>query len=195
MKTLNTILHDKRAVHAARSGQKMGASLSALTVDCFARRAVDPRWQLIDESKTPTVACRADDGAIVHCNAAWSEMCQYSKDEAVGRTNKELLQGEATDRDAARSMVAELRRASRSRRVLLNYKKDGTAFWNDVVVQHLGDEQSSARGLGIDLAFLREAKHATDVDASHGRADAFRATRKLAPFHGELAEGTLCPAA
>ena len=120
------------------------AALLSLILDCFAEKKqqktmLEAAKAMVDASSTPIVLCDAKDGTIVHCNGAWSETCGYSIVEAFGRTNKELLQGPDTDCTTARELVRELRSTSSSRRVLKNYKKDGTPFWNQLFVAALRD--------------------------------------------------------
>ena len=72
---------------------------------------------------------RQDDNPIVFANGAFVDLTGYPKEEIMGR-NCRLLQGPDTDRNT----VAELRRAVDEERAvavdILNYKADGTAFWN-----------------------------------------------------------------
>ncbi|MDY0978212.1 response regulator [Massilia sp. CFBP9012] len=72
---------------------------------------------------------RQDDNPIVFANGAFTDLTGYREDELLGR-NCRLLQGPDTDR----TTVAELRRAVDEERAvavdLLNYKADGTPFWN-----------------------------------------------------------------
>jgi len=78
---------------------------------------------------------------------------------------------------------------ARARAVLRNYKKNGTAFWNDLIVLHLGDAASSGVS-GYDLAFLREARGPADAEDAR-LSEAFGLKRRLAPFTGELAEASV----
>ena len=170
------------------------AALLSLILDCFSEKkqpktVLDAAKAMVDSSSTPIVLCDAKDGSIVHCNGAWSETCGYSIVEAFGRTNKELLQGPETDACTARELVRELRSTSSSRRVLKNYKKDGTPFWNDLILQHIGDEATSRRGEGLDLAFVREADTQTGV--AYDTREPFRFKKRLSPHYGEFGEGAL----
>jgi PAS domain S-box-containing protein len=78
------------------------------------------------------------DNPLVYVNPAFERMTGYTADQAVGR-NCRFLQGRDTDRAA----VAELRAAVRAQRqatvTLLNYRKDGTAFWNEVSISPVLD--------------------------------------------------------
>ena len=75
-----------------------------------------------------------DDAPIVFANRAFRELTGYSDEEILGR-NCRFLQGPDTNRAA----VARLRAALESEDVivteLLNYRKDGTPFWNAL---HIG---------------------------------------------------------
>ncbi|ELZ67628.1 PAS domain S-box protein [Haloferax sp. ATCC BAA-645] len=79
------------------------------------------------------------DNPIVYVNDEFTTLTGYSRDEVLGR-NCRFLQGEATDEDA----VAELRAAVDEREAvtteLLNYRKDGTEFWNRVRIAPLFDD-------------------------------------------------------
>ncbi|ELZ75397.1 MULTISPECIES: PAS domain S-box protein [Haloferax] len=79
------------------------------------------------------------DNPIVYVNDEFTALTGYSRDEVLGR-NCRFLQGEATDEDA----VAELRAAVDEREAvtteLLNYRKDGTEFWNRVRIAPLFDD-------------------------------------------------------
>jgi len=74
---------------------------------------------------------RLDDNPIVFANNAFLDLTGYEVEEVAGR-NCRFLQGAETDPDA----VAELRRAVAAREAvaleLLNYRRDGSAFWNAV---------------------------------------------------------------
>jgi PAS domain S-box-containing protein len=78
------------------------------------------------------------DNPIVFANPAFQNMTGYAWDELVG-INCRILQGPDTDRDT----VAEIRRAVEQRREisveLLNYKKNGAAFWNALFVSPVFD--------------------------------------------------------
>lgn len=71
------------------------------------------------------------DGPIVFANKAFLDLTGYEENEVVGR-NCRFLQGSGSDRQ----VVAELRHAIAAREAvsveLLNYKRDGTPFWNAV---------------------------------------------------------------
>ena len=80
------------------------------------------------------------DNPIVFANPAFINMTGYGWDELVGR-NCRLLQGPDTDRDT----VAEIRRAVEQRQEtsveLLNYKKNGAAFWNALFISPVFDAE------------------------------------------------------
>ena len=81
---------------------------------------------------------RQDDDPLVWVNPAFTRVTGYPFDEVVGR-NCRFLQGPATDRRA----LQELRRGMAERRpvtvTLLNHRKDGTAFWNQLSVSPVFD--------------------------------------------------------
>ena len=78
------------------------------------------------------------DNPIVFANPAFINMTGYAWDELVG-ANCRLLQGADTDRDT----VAEIRRAVERRQEtsveILNYKKNGAAFWNALFISPVFD--------------------------------------------------------
>src|SRR4051794_15436937 len=72
---------------------------------------------------------REPDNPLVWVNPSFTRITGYEADEAVGR-NCRFLQGPATDPaavEAIRTALAECRTLTTT---LLNYRKDGTAFWN-----------------------------------------------------------------
>ena len=103
------------------------------------------------------------DCPLVYVNEAFLRMTGYSTEEVLGR-NCRFLQGEDTDSHA----VTELREAIRQERTchvsFLNYRKDGSPFWNEVTV-------SPVRNVRGDLTHFVGVQ--ADVTARH-EADAER---------------------
>ena len=85
---------------------------------------------------------RREDHPIVFVNRAFSQMTGYAPDEIIGR-NCRFLQGADTDR----AVVAEIRAAiSESREIateVLNYRKDGSAFWNALFISPVYDNEGA----------------------------------------------------
>nr|WP_314443340.1 histidine kinase famiy protein [uncultured Sphingomonas sp.] len=81
------------------------------------------------------------DNPIVFANPAFINMTGYSADELIGK-NCRLLQGPDTDPDT----VADIRRAIESRQEtsveVLNYKKNGAAFWNALFISPVFDNNN-----------------------------------------------------
>ena len=80
-----------------------------------------------------------DDCPIVYANQAFTDLTGYNRDEVVGR-NCRFLQGEDTDPKA----VERIRVAMENQDVvvvdILNYRKDGTTFWNALHVGPIFNE-------------------------------------------------------
>ncbi len=86
---------------------------------------------------------RRPDNPIVFVNAAFCALTGYERDDVIGR-NCRFLQGPGTNRGD----IARLRTAIADRQPieldLLNYRKDGSSFWNRLVVSPVfaGDGQA-----------------------------------------------------
>jgi len=81
------------------------------------------------------------DNPIIFCNGAFERLTGYSNDELVGR-NCRILQGPGTSREtviAIRDALAGGRSISVD---ILNYKKDGSAFWNALFISPVWDRRS-----------------------------------------------------
>ncbi len=80
-----------------------------------------------------------DDCPIIFANGAFCGLTGYDVDEVVGR-NCRFMQGPATDRNA----VARIRSAVAARwhvsEELINYRKDGSMFWNALFVNPVFDQ-------------------------------------------------------
>lgn len=85
---------------------------------------------------------RQPDNPIVYASAGFERMTGYRMDEALGK-NCRFLQGRDTNRDT----VAKLREAIAAGRPcsveILNYRKDGTAFWNALSLNPVHDDGGS----------------------------------------------------
>lgn len=83
---------------------------------------------------------RQPDNPIVLANQAFLDLTGYSAEDVIGR-NCRFLQGEGT----SAATVAEIRTAIAEERdftiEILNYKKDGTAFWNQLHVSAIHDDE------------------------------------------------------
>ncbi|AGB73183.1 two-component sensor histidine kinase protein (plasmid) [Rhizobium tropici CIAT 899] len=80
------------------------------------------------------------DNPIIFCNGAFERLTGYSSDELIGR-NCRILQGPETSRDTV-AVVRDAVAGGRSVSVdILNYKKDGSAFWNALFINPVWDRQ------------------------------------------------------
>ena len=95
----------------------------------------------VEMTRMPMVVTdpRQPDDPIVFANRAFLDLTQYDEKDLIGR-NCRLLQGPQTDPDT----VAEVRAALAERRAIavdiLNYKADGTAFWNALYIGPIFDQ-------------------------------------------------------
>ncbi|PWE52229.1 histidine kinase [Metarhizobium album] len=85
---------------------------------------------------------RQADNPIIFSNRAFSDLSGYSQAELVGQ-NCRLLQGPETDGEA----VSKIRDAVRNERDvavdILNYRKDGSTFWNALFVSPVRDRHGT----------------------------------------------------
>ena len=96
----------------------------------------------VERTRMPMVVSdpRQPDNPIVLANHAFLELTGYAPDEVIGR-NCRFLQGpetEASAVDAIRSGLAE--NPDYISVELLNYRKDGSAFWNELVISPVRDD-------------------------------------------------------
>jgi len=121
---------------------------------------------------------RLPDHPIVYCNPAFEKLTGYTQEEVLGR-NCRFMQGPDTDTAA----VAKIRTAVRSRRAslieVLNYRKDGTTFWNALTISPIFDEEGSVlRFVGVQ----------TDITEIKQLQEQFQQSQKMEAF-GQLAGG------
>ncbi len=97
------------------------------------------------------------DTPIIYVNEAWVNMTGYTREEAIGR-NSRFLQGAGTDRDT----VDRIRNCLQSGEVfqgdLLNYRKDGSSFWNNIKIRPVHGAQGEIThfvGTGTDITERR----------------------------------------
>ena len=123
---------------------------------------------------------REPDNPLVWANPSFTRVTGYESDEVVGR-NCRFLQGPATDPAAVaviRAGIAEHRTVTTT---LLNYRKDGTAFWNQLSISPVFD------GSGDLVSFVGVQSDVTErVRVEHEREAAF-AAEQAARREAELA--------
>ncbi|MCX6464470.1 MAG: SpoIIE family protein phosphatase [Pseudonocardiales bacterium] len=81
---------------------------------------------------------RRPDDPLIWVNPSFTRLTGYTQEDVVGR-NCRLLQGPNTDRGAIDRISRSLRRQEPITEVLLNYRKDGTAYWNQVSISPVFD--------------------------------------------------------
>ncbi|KQN77849.1 PAS domain-containing protein [Devosia sp. Leaf64] len=98
---------------------------------------------------------RQPDNPIVFVNEAFARLTGYSREETLGR-NCRFLQGPGTSLDdvaKVRQAVADLTPIEID---LLNYRKDGTLFWNRLLVSPVFDEGELTYFFASQLDVTRE---------------------------------------
>lgn len=120
---------------------------------------------------------RLEDDPIVFCNKAFEKLTGYRQEDVIGR-NCRFLQGPKTDQ----GQVAKIREAIRTEEVLvvelLNYRKDGSTFWNALHLGPIYDEKGELRyffGSQWDVSDI----HLARAEEKHAKAMAREVSHRL----------------
>jgi PAS domain S-box-containing protein len=134
---------------------------------------------------------RQPDNPIIFCNEAFSTLTGYRVEELIGR-NCRLLQGPETDRGA----IARLRDAIAAERDvaidILNYRKDGSQFWNALFVSPVRDaageviyffasqlDFTTIKSKELELAEARQSAEREVARRTHDLSEALKAQTLL----------------
>ncbi|MEL1249906.1 PAS domain-containing protein [Aurantiacibacter gilvus] len=117
------------------------------------------------------------DDPIVFCNQAFQDLTGYEASEIVGR-NCRFLQGADTDQE----QVEKIRQAIREEDVvvveILNYRKDGTRFWNTLHLGPIYDENGTLKyffGSQWDVTDIHQSR----AEEHHAKAMAREVSHRL----------------
>lgn len=102
-------------------------------------------------------ACKPDT-PLIYVNPAFERLTGYSRDEVIGR-NCRFLQGKEVAQPGLDEIRAVLREGRAGEALLHNYRKDGTAFWNDMRIAPVHDGQGRLThfiGIADDITERRQ---------------------------------------
>lgn len=121
---------------------------------------------------------RQDDNPIVFANKAFLDLTGYEESEIFGR-NCRFLQGADTDRETVRALREAVGAQEAISTEILNYRRDGSPFWNAVFVAPVYDDD------GTLIYFFASQ---LDVTRRRSSEQAFRQAQKMEAI-GQLTAG------
>jgi len=109
----------------------------------------------IENSRGPIVitSCELEDNPIIYCNQAFIDLTGYDYDEIIGK-NCRFLQGPETDREEVKKIREAVTHKDHGRAIFRNYRKDGSLFWNDLVITPIEGESGNIEyfvGMQLDI--------------------------------------------
>ena len=96
-----------------------------------------------------TISSMAEpDMALIYLNEGFERLTGYERRDVIGR-NCRFLQGDETDQQEVDKIRHAIKTGSSVTVELLNYRKDGSRFWNRLslspLTRHLGQDHSLCR--------------------------------------------------
>lgn len=101
---------------------------------------------------------RRDDMPLIYFNQAFMDLTGYDESEIIDR-NCRFLQGKDTDQSAVGEIRSAIANKSDVKVVFKNYKKDGSVFWNDLMMSPVFDKSGMLThyiGLQLDITLKVE---------------------------------------
>ncbi|MDA8597143.1 PAS domain-containing protein [Candidatus Pacebacteria bacterium] len=120
--------------------------------DLSSEEQVDLLWKVIEACHAPiTVTDHTDPKEpIIYCNRAFEDLTGYTYEEIVGK-NCRFLQGEETDSDQINNIRTALSKNEPAEVALVNYRKDGTKFWNNLILHPVGTDERITNFIGMQI--------------------------------------------
>ena len=100
------------------------------------------------------------DNPIIYSNPAFSRITGYQPEEIFGR-NCRFLQGAETDSEALRAIHRAIAERQEVKATLLNYRKNGQPFWNELKISPVFSEQGDLLyfvGIQTDITERKQAE-------------------------------------
>ena len=118
--------------------------------------------RLGDQYQTSFVVSDPDslNNPLVYVNDPFLRLSGFSREEVLGQ-NCRFLQGPETLEDSLQSLRKQIASGDSIHTELLNYRKDGTPFWNELVIQPLRDENGILLfyiGLQLDVTNRKQTE-------------------------------------
>ena len=99
------------------------------------------------------------DNPVIYVNRGFEKLTGYSAEEVLGR-NMRLLQGSKTSPATVKAMGDAIRAGRECSLEVMNYRKDGSAFWNRVSSAPVPTESGSPRHFVSVLSDISDRKQA-----------------------------------
>ena len=117
------------------------------------------------------------ENTIIYVNDGFERLTGYTRKDILGR-NCRFLQGKNTDANSLDIIRRAVREGSSCTVELLNYRKDGTPFWNRLSITPIRDEKGRVThfvGVQSDITELKNTKEELEV-----------VNRELHKFHEKM---------
>ena len=102
------------------------------------------------------------DCPMIYVNPAFLAMSGYTEQDAIGH-NCRFLQGPGTDPKTVRELREAVQQKQRIQTLILNYRKDGTEFWNEITISPVQDAHGEVThfvGVQTDVTARRRSDDA-----------------------------------
>ena len=145
-----------------------------------------------DDSMVITTADLNSPGPqIVFVNPAFTKMTGYSAEEAIGKTPR-ILHGPNTDRGLLDKLRADLALGNTFHGEAINYRKDGSEFYNEWHIEPIKDEKGRTTHY---IAIQRDitGRKQIESDLAKARDDALAAARLKAEFLANMSHEIRTP--
>ncbi|MFB5662289.1 PAS domain-containing protein [Alteribacillus sp. HJP-4] len=105
-----------------------------------------------------------EDNPIIYVNDGFTEMTGYPAEESLGR-NCRFLQGEDRDKGAIKQLKQAINNRLSTSVELLNYKKNGEQFWNEIYIEPL-EMDGKSYFLGVQKDITKQKHYEQDLALS-----------------------------
>ena len=109
------------------------------------------------------------DNPLIYVNDAFERVTGYPREEVLGN-NCRMLQGDESDPAAVAAMREAIDGEEPVKVELVNYRRDGTAFWNEVTIAPLRDDDGNVThfvGFQSDVTARKEAELAVERERAN----------------------------